>query len=280
MSHEFRSPLNSIKGLTGFLLARSDGELTSEQEKQIKFIRQAAEGLSTLVDDLLDLAKVEAGKASIRIGSFEVSDLFENLQGTIRPMINHAAVSLIFAEPTGIPTLHSDEGKIAQILRNFLTNAVKFTEGGEIRVAARPGPDDMVEFSVKDSGIGIAAGDLDRIFEEYGQIENPLQQRVKGIGLGLPLTRKLARLLGGSVSVASEPGVGSTFFVVIPAACLIQRTFERKSRRFRSSLSRAIGGGGTAREGVDRGRRGPRPVSCQRGPDRARPLREHRSGPG
>jgi signal transduction histidine kinase/CheY-like chemotaxis protein len=216
MSHEFRSPLNSIKGLTGFLLARTDGELSAEQEKQIKFIRQATEGLSTLVDDLLDLAKVEAGKATVRTGSFEVKDLFDALQGTIRPMIDPSLVSLIFHDPAGMPALHSDEGKVAQVLRNFLTNAVKFTERGTIEVKAALGPDDVVIFSVRDSGIGIAGEDLDRIFEEYGQIDNPLQKRTKGIGLGLPLTRKLATLLGGGVSVQSEPGAGSTFFAVIP----------------------------------------------------------------
>jgi signal transduction histidine kinase len=216
MSHELRSPLNSIKGLTGFLLARTDGELSPEQEKQVQFIRQAAEGLSTLVDDVLDVAKVEAGKATVRNGSFEINDLFDSLQGTIRPMVDHQSVSLIFDKSVDIPTFLSDEGKIAQILRNFLTNAVKFTERGQIRVSARRGAGDVVIFSVKDSGIGIAADDLKRIFEEYGQIENPLQRRVKGIGLGLPLTRKLAQLIGGSVSVQSEPGVGSTFFATIP----------------------------------------------------------------
>ena len=216
MSHELRSPLNSIKGLTGFLLARTDGDLSPEQEKQVQFIRQAAEGLSTLVEDVLDVAKVEAGKATIRNSSFDISDLFDNLHGTIRPMVDHQSVSLIFDKPVGVTSLLSDEGKIAQILRNFLTNAVKFTERGQIRVSARRGPDDVVIFSVKDTGIGIAGDDLNRIFEEYGQIENPLQKRVKGIGLGLPLVRKLAQLIGGSVSVESEPGVGSTFFAVIP----------------------------------------------------------------
>ncbi len=216
MSHELRSPLNSIKGLTGFLLARTDGELSPEQEKQVQFIRQAAEALSTLVEDVLDVAKVEAGKATVRNGSFEINDLFDSLQGTIEPMIDHRSVSLNFDKPTDIPTVLSDEGKIAQILRNFLTNAVKFTERGQIRVSAQRGPKDTVIFSVKDTGIGIAADDLNRIFEEFGQIENPLQKRVKGIGLGLPLTRKLAQLMGGGVSVQSEPGVGSTFFAVVP----------------------------------------------------------------
>ena len=111
-------------------------------------------------------------------------------------------------------SLHSapTRAKLAQILRNFLSNAVKFTERGEIRVAAAAGPDDTVDLSVTDTGIGIAAEDLPRIFEEFGQVENHLQRRIKGTGLGLPLSRKLAELLGGSVSVRSEPGVGSTFF--------------------------------------------------------------------
>jgi signal transduction histidine kinase/ActR/RegA family two-component response regulator len=224
MSHEFRSPLNSIKGLTGLLLARADGDLSREQEKQIQFIRQAADGLSTLVDDLLDLARVEAGKAAIRVSSFEIRSLLESLQGMIRPMIDQEVVALVFEEPSSIPHLNTDEGKVAQILRNFLTNAVKFTERGEIRVGARQGPGDMVTFWVKDTGIGIAPENLNRIFEEFGQIENPLQTRVKGTGLGLPLTKKLAQLLGGSVSVQSEPGLGSTFSVDIP------RVFRRDGR--------------------------------------------------
>ncbi len=219
MSHEFRSPLNSIKGLTSILLARTDGELSVEQEKQVNYIRQAADGLSTLVDDLLDVAKVEAGKARLRINSFDVKAIFENLQGTIRPMIDHSAVKLIFEEPTAVLPLQTDEGKVGQILRNFLTNAAKFTERGEIRVTAQPGRDDTVIFSVRDTGIGIAAKDLDRIFEDFTQVENPVQKRVKGIGLGLPLTRKLAALLGGEVSVQSTPGLGSTFVVQIPRVC-------------------------------------------------------------
>jgi signal transduction histidine kinase/CheY-like chemotaxis protein len=219
MSHELRSPLNSIKSLTGFLLARSDGELTAEQEKQVHFIRQAAEGLSTLVDDSLDLAKVEAGKAVLRISQFEVKELFETLKGTIRPIVDHNAVSLVFDTPSGIGTLQTDEGKVLQILRNFLSNAVKYTVRGQIRVAAQSGPEDVVVFSVKDTGIGVAAEDLGRIFEDFGQVESELQKRIKGTGLGLPLTRKLASLLGGSVSLRSQLGTGSTFYAVIPRTC-------------------------------------------------------------
>ncbi len=216
MSHEFRSPLNSIKGLAGLLMARSDGELTAEQEKQIRFIRQSADGLSTLVDDLLDLARVEAGKAAIRVRAFSVDELFESLEGTIRPTVDRTVVSLGFDNPDAIGELRTDEGKVSQILRNFLSNAVKFTERGEIRVSALPGPRDCVIFSVRDSGIGIAAENLNRIFDEYGQIDSPLQGRAKGVGLGLPLTRKLAQLLGGEVSVRSEIGAGSEFLAEIP----------------------------------------------------------------
>ena len=216
MSHEFRSPLNSINGLTGFLLARTDGELSPEQEKQVRLIRQACEGLATLVDDLLDLARVEAGKAAIRVSSFKVCDLFDALEGTIRPMIERESVVLRFEKVPGSLTMNTDEGKVAQILRNFLTNAVKFTERGEICVGVSSGSGDVLAFSVKDSGIGIAPENVKRIFEEYGQIENPLQNRTKGVGLGLPLTRKLAQLLGGDVSVESQPGVGSEFIAQIP----------------------------------------------------------------
>ncbi len=152
----------------------------------------------------------------MRIGTFDVKDLFEGLKGTIRPTIDQEAVSLVLDSPPGIGTLQTDEGKVAQILRNFLTNAVKYTERGQICLTARPGPEDVVVFSVSDTGIGIAPGDLSRIFEDFGQLENPLQKRMKGTGLGLPLTRKLATLLGGSVSVRSQEGAGSTFYAVIP----------------------------------------------------------------
>jgi signal transduction histidine kinase/CheY-like chemotaxis protein len=216
MSHEFRSPLNTILTLTAFLLEGSDGELNEEQARQVTFIRKAADGLQALVNDLLDLAKVEAGKATVRPRSFDVRQLFESLRDVIRPLLAKGTVALLFEEPRGVGALRTDEGKLLQILQNFLSNAAKFTERGEIRVAAAAGPGETVLFSVADTGVGIAPGDRERIFEEFGQVENPLQGRTKGTGLGLPLSRKLAELLGGNVSVKSEPGVGSTFFAVIP----------------------------------------------------------------
>ncbi|MBN4005295.1 ATP-binding protein [Nostoc sp. LPT] len=216
MSHEFRTPLNSILSLSRMLLARMDGNLTLEQEKQVTFIQKAASGLSELVNDLLDLAKVEAGKIEVRPSSFEVSDLFGTLRGMLRPLlVQGSSVALIVEEPEGIPPLYNDEGKIAQILRNFVSNALKFTEQGEVRVSAVQTGHTVI-FSVSDTGIGIAPADQERIFEDFMQIESPLQKQVKGTGLGLPLSRKLAELIGGSISVRSQPGKGSTFTALIP----------------------------------------------------------------
>lgn len=217
VSHEFRTPVNSILALSKILLHRLDGELTTEQEKQVTYIRQAAEQLSTMVDDLLDLRKVESGKLQLRVESFNVTDLFGALRGMFKPLTIKDAVTLSFEEIGVLPELHTDQGKVSQILRNLISNALKFTEAGSVRVTARLAADtDMIVFSVADSGIGIAAENHRRIFEEFTQVENPLQTSVKGTGLGLPLSQRLAGLLGGSIDIASELGKGSTFSLAIP----------------------------------------------------------------
>jgi signal transduction histidine kinase/CheY-like chemotaxis protein len=217
MTHEFRTPVNSIQALARILLDRTDGELSAEQERQVVFIRKAADALSELVNDLLDLAKIEAGKIVIRPIEFDVGHLFGALRGMLKPLLVNESVSLAFEEPDDIPPLYTDEAKVSQILRNFLSNALKFTERGEVRVTARYLEDEnAVAFAVADTGSGIAAGDQELIFQEFTQIDSPLQRRVQGTGLGLPLCRKLADLLGGRVGVESEPGVGSTFTAVIP----------------------------------------------------------------
>jgi len=217
MTHEFRTPLNSILALTRLVLDRVDGELSIEQERQIYYIRRSAENLSDLVNDLLDLAKVEAGKIVVRPSEFEARSLFGALRGMLRPLLLNTSVNLVFDEPDGIPPLCTDEGKVSQILRNFISNALKFTEQGDVRVSARLSEDGQkVVFSVSDTGIGIATEHQTIIFQEFEQLENPLQRKVRGTGLGLPLSKKLAELLGGSVSVESRPGIGSTFSASIP----------------------------------------------------------------
>ena len=219
MSHEFRTPVNSILALSRLLLARTDGDLAPEQEQQVTFIRKAADDLSDLVNDLLDLAKVEAGKIVVRPVEFEVANLFGALRGMLRPLLVNESVRLHFEEPGGVPALFTDEAKVSQILRNFVSNALKFTERGEVRVSAALTPDgDAVAFSVADTGTGIAPEDQERIFEEFSQLDHPVHNRVKGTGLGLPLCRKLAALLGGRVTVESAVGVGSTFVAIVPLA--------------------------------------------------------------
>lgn len=219
MSHEFRTPLNSITALSQILLERMDGELTSEQEKQIRFIKNSAQDLTDLVNDLLDLAKVEAGKVTIRPTKFDVNTLFSALRGMLRPLlVQNSSVKLVFDDPDENIEIHSDEGKVSQILRNFISNALKFTERGEVRISASRGHDNTVVFDVADTGIGIAKEDQERIFQEWTQIDGKLQKVAKGSGLGLPLSRKLAQLLGGNAYVKSQLGKGSTFTVVIPTS--------------------------------------------------------------
>ena len=216
MSHEFRTPLHSIQALSRMLLDRTDGELSDEQERQVKFIQRAADSLSELVNDLLDLAKVEAGKIEVHPIEFDVAHLFGALRGMLRPLLVNQSVALVFDESNDGTVLRTDEAKISQILRNFISNALKFTERGEVCVSARTLSGGTIAFSVADTGIGIAPEDQERIFQDFTQIDSALQRRVKGTGLGLPLCRKLAELLGGTVSVESALGRGSTFTVTLP----------------------------------------------------------------
>ena len=217
MSHEFRTPLNSIMALSQILLDHMDGELTEEQDKQVRFIKNSAQDLSDLVNDLLDLAKVEAGKVTIRPARFDVKTLFAALRGMLRPLLaQNSSVRLIFDDPDEDIEIFSDEGKLSQILRNLISNALKFTERGEVRIFVSRDQDQTIAFEVSDTGIGIAAEDQERIFQEWTQVEGKMQKVAKGTGLGLPLSRKLAQLLGGNVSVTSDVGVGSVFTVRIP----------------------------------------------------------------
>jgi signal transduction histidine kinase/CheY-like chemotaxis protein len=217
MSHEFRTPLNSILALSRLLLARTDGDLTAEQERQVRYITDAAIGLTELVNDLLDIAKVEAGKLEVKPSRFTVSDLFGALRGLLRPLKTSEAVELIFDEPSGVPILFNDESKVTQILRNFISNALKYTPAGAIRVSAIFKEPDRVLFAVQDTGIGIPMEFQDLIFQEFEQVPGIFQLKHKGTGLGLPLSRKLAELLRGTVGVDSAPGKGSTFFLDLPA---------------------------------------------------------------
>jgi len=219
VSHEFRTPLNSILGLTRMLLSRADGDLSEEQEKQLNYIRRSAESMSELVNDVLDLSKLEAGKTTLRTSQFQVKELFSALRGMFKPLVRNPKVDIVFEEPEpDFPYLETDENKVSQILKNFLSNAIKFTEQGEIRVRVLRADEqaERVAFAVSDTGIGIDPKDQDRIFEEFSQVENHIQPQVKGTGLGLSLSRRVAAIMGGDVRVESELGKGSTFFFELP----------------------------------------------------------------
>ncbi|WP_027909564.1 sensor histidine kinase KdpD [Pseudomonas sp. URMO17WK12:I4] len=218
MSHEFRTPLGSILSITSLLSDELDGPLSPEQHRQVAFVSTAARELSDMVDDLLDLAKIEAGRISISPAWFDMLDLFSALRGMFRPIVDASAVDLIFEEPVGLPRLYTDDKKLAQILRNFISNSLKFTARGEVRVSARLEGTDRIRFAVSDTGIGIAPELHDTLFEDFSQIDSPLQKRLRGTGLGLSLCKRFAALLGGEVGVQSEPGVGSVFSVIIPLA--------------------------------------------------------------
>jgi signal transduction histidine kinase len=216
MSHEFRTPLASITSIADILIGGMDGPLTEEQHRQLQFVRGSVRELTEMVDDLLDLAKVDAGRISISPEWFEMVDLFSALRGMFKPIVVNSGVSLIFEEPGTIPRIYTDDRKLSQILRNFISNALKFTTEGEVRVTASLIDEETVEFAVSDTGIGIAKEHLPALFADFVQIDTRIQKRLRGTGLGLSLAKKFAILLGGRVAVTSDVGQGSRFSVVIP----------------------------------------------------------------
>ena len=227
MSHEFRTPLGSILSITSLLADEVDGPLGKEQQLQVAFINTATRELGDMVDDLLDLAKIEAGRITISPAWFDMLDLFAALRGMFRPIVDTGAVDLIFEEPQGLPKMYTDDKKLAQILRNFISNALKFTTRGEVRVSAQLLGNDQVRFAVSDTGIGIAPELLGGLFEDFAQVDSPLQKRLRGTGLGLSLCKRFAALLGGQVGVESRPGSGSCFFVILPMALAPESADER-----------------------------------------------------
>ena len=218
VSHELRTPLTSIVNLSRLLgdTAGTPGrELGEEQRTAVRYIRTSAQSLTEIVNDLLDLAKIEAGKVDLRPAAFAAADLVAALRGVFRPLATNPAVALRLDDPPPL-TLVTDEGRLAQVLRNLIGNALKYTEAGAVRLTVTTGPDDTVAFAVGDTGIGIAPEDQARVFDEFAQVDHPLQRRTKGTGLGLPLSRRLATLLGGTLTVESTPGAGSTFTARVP----------------------------------------------------------------
>lgn len=215
MSHELRTPLNSIIGFSSVLLSSGAEPLTSDQEKAIEKVLRNGKHLLQLINDILDFSKIESGRMSITLETDTVENIIGNSVLTVESMIRQKNLTLRQEVQENLPILNTDVLKIRQILVNLLSNAVKFTEVGEICVTVTSENESMT-FAVKDSGIGIERKNFEKIFEEFQQIDSSNTRKYKGTGLGLPISRRLARMLGGDLTVQSEMEKGSTFLLTIP----------------------------------------------------------------
>ena len=215
MSHELRTPLNSIIGFSSVLLGPTGDPLTADQRMALGKVLKNGQHLLQLINDILDLSKLESGRMTLSAESDDAVSIVSSCVMIVEPLVKQKGLQLIQDIQPNLPTLTTDIVKIRQIIVNLLSNAAKFTEKGSITVSVRQ-TGSMVSFAVKDSGIGIEKKNFSLVFEEFQQVDSSSTRKYKGTGLGLPIARKLARLLGGDLSVDSEYGKGSTFTLTIP----------------------------------------------------------------
>lgn len=215
MSHELRTPLNAIMGYSDLLDAEISGPMTARQRRQVARIRASARHLLQLIEEILSFARMEQGGEEVRIERIDANELAREAAAVMEPMA--VAKGLGFAVATAAPPvdIETDVGKARQVLVNLLSNAIKFTDDGWVELAVVPGQDE-VRFVIQDTGVGILPEKLDRIFDPFWQGERPNTRRAGGTGLGLSVSRRLARLLGGDIAVESTPGTGTTFTVRLP----------------------------------------------------------------
>jgi signal transduction histidine kinase/DNA-binding response OmpR family regulator len=222
MSHELRTPLNAIIGYSEMLQEEAEDLGQDRFLPDLMKIREAGKHLLSLINDVLDLSKIEAGKMDVLVEEFAVADLIEQVHSVIEPLIAKNANALEVIGAPDLGTMRSDQTKLRQSLLNLLSNAAKFTERGRITLAARrmAGPDgDRLQFVVSDTGIGMAPEQLQGLFQAFSQARSSTARDYGGTGLGLAITRHFCRLLGGDVAVESTPGKGSTFTLILPAVC-------------------------------------------------------------
>ncbi|TMF60049.1 MAG: hypothetical protein E6I20_14630, partial [Chloroflexi bacterium] len=216
MSHELRTPLNAIIGFSEVMLERMFGELNERQEEYLKDILSSGRHLLTLINDILDLSKIEAGKMELERGSFSLRTALENGVTMIRERASRHEIALSLALGEGLDAVSGDERKVKQIVYNLLSNAVKFTpDGGRVDVSAEQA-NGAVQVTVRDTGIGIAPEDQQRIFEEFSQVGRDPERSREGTGLGLTLSKRYVELHGGKIWVESAPGQGSAFSFTLP----------------------------------------------------------------
>ncbi len=217
MSHELRTPLNSLLILSKLLSDNPDGNLSNEQVKFAQTIESSGNDLLTLINDILDLSKIEAGHIEVRPESVPLQRLTGDLRQLFQPVADERGLAFQIEVAKGCPdVVETDRQRLEQILKNLLSNAFKFTETGSVRLTVAPAGDGRLAFAVTDTGIGIAREQQESIFEAFRQADGTISRRYGGTGLGLSISRELSRLLGGSISLASQPGEGSTFTVTLP----------------------------------------------------------------
>ncbi|OFA04468.1 hybrid sensor histidine kinase/response regulator [Duganella sp. HH101] len=219
MSHELRTPLNAIIGFTGALLMKLPGPLTAEQDKQLNTIRTSARHLLSLINDILDVAKIEAGKVTLELETVQCQHLVNDVVDTLRPLALQKGLGLEVELAGDAIVLETDRRALTQILLNLANNAIKFTEAGTVKVALTQRPGDghnIVEFSVADSGAGIREEDQAKLFQAFSQLDSTSTRHAEGAGLGLYLCQNLANLIGGSLFFNSDFGHGSTFTLALP----------------------------------------------------------------
>jgi signal transduction histidine kinase len=217
MSHELRTPLNSIIGFTGILLQGIAGDLADEQRKQLEMVYRSGKSLLSLVNDVLDLSRIEAGRVRMEPEEFDVVESVSAVVASMRPLVEQKGLTLDAVLPKAALRVLADRGKVQQVLTNLLSNAVKFTESGSVSVALAAMPAGRrFKISVTDTGPGIPSEELEHVFEEFYQAPRPQGDKSQGSGLGLTITKQLVHMMGGEVLVRSEVGVGSRFEVVLP----------------------------------------------------------------
>lgn len=217
MSHELRTPLNAIIGFTGTLLMKLPGPLTQDQEKQLRTIQASGRHLLSLINDLLDLAKIESGKVQLKIESVPCQSVLEEVVSTLGPQAELKGVQLQLCVPDDAVVVLADRRALKQILINLTSNAIKFTEHGSVRLELRDhnGNSGGAEISVTDTGVGIRLEDQSRLFKAFARVETDSTRHLEGTGLGLHLCQRLAELLDAKITLDSEPGRGSRFAVVL-----------------------------------------------------------------
>jgi PAS domain S-box-containing protein len=215
MSHELRTPLNSIIGFTGIMLMGLPGDLNEEQKKQLAIVKNSADHLLSLINDVLDISKIEAGRIEFSLKEFKLQDTLREVIETISSSVAEKGLELVMDVPEDI-TLFSDRRRVKQILLNIAGNAVKFTDRGSIRIEAKTRASQDLEITIADTGIGIKEEDLGRLFQPFQQIDTALTKKFDGTGLGLHISQKLASIMGGHISVKSEYGKGSEFTLSLP----------------------------------------------------------------